>query len=237
MDDVKTWQAIDMALAVAAAVIVAYGVLVLGWSPFIVVMLYWFENVVIGVFNVAKILLAGVRVGPAGVAGAVAASAFFTVHYGLFTLGHGVLLAQLFGSAELGRSAMDGGLFGALGAVLHHLLTERESWLAMIAIIAAPVGLFLQWSVSTRELPPPLNELMSAPYGRIIVLHITLIGGAFLMQALQAPKVGALLLVVLKLAYDLFSLKRDRRLQEETEAQVRVRRLLVFGRRKLDGRP
>ena len=31
MDEVKTWQAIDMALAVAAAVIVAYGVLMLGW--------------------------------------------------------------------------------------------------------------------------------------------------------------------------------------------------------------
>mgnify|MGYP003418004103 CR=1 FL=1 len=63
MDDVKTWQAIDMALAVAAAVIVAYGVLMLGWSVFVVIALFWFENVLIGVLNVAKMLITGAQSG------------------------------------------------------------------------------------------------------------------------------------------------------------------------------
>ena len=63
MDEVKTCQAVDMALAVAAAVIVAYGVLMLGWSVFVVIALFWFENVLIGVLNVAKMLITGAQSG------------------------------------------------------------------------------------------------------------------------------------------------------------------------------
>ena len=228
---------LDAVLVSASAAVIGWGVLALGWSPFIVIMLYWFENVVIGVFSLAKILLTGAHLGAASLVGVLSTGVFFIVHYGMFTVGHGVLLVQLFGSTELGRGATDGSLFAPLGATLHYLLSDREGWLAVIAIIAVHAGLFIQWSLRTRELPTALNELIRAPYGRIIVLHITLIAGAFLMQAFHAPKFGALLLIALKLAYDLVSLKRDRRLQDEAAAHVRVRRLLVFGRRKLDGRP
>ena len=96
---------LDRALALASAAVLAWGVLALGWSPFVVMMLFWFENVVIGVANVAKMLVAGARLGGLGLAGAVAASAFFTVHYGMFTAVHGVFVVLLFGTAELGRSA------------------------------------------------------------------------------------------------------------------------------------
>ena len=61
-----------------------------------------------------------------------------------------------------------------------------------------------------REAPPPLKELMGAPYGRIMILHVTLIASGFLVQALGSPVAGALLLVGLKLAYDLVTLRRDR---------------------------
>lgn len=227
---------LDAVLVSASAAVIGWGVLALGWSPFIVIMLYWFENVVIGVLNLAKILLTGARLGAVGLAGALGIGVFFIVHYGMFTAGHGVLLVQLFGSTELGSGATGGSLLGPLGATLHYLVSDREGWLAVIAIVALHAGLFIQWSLRTRELPTALNELMLAPYGRIIVLHITLIAGAFLMHVFHAPRSGALLLIALKLAYDLVSLKRHRRLQDEAAAHVRARRLLVFGRRNLNGR-
>ena len=59
MEDARKWRSIDLTLAVAAAVIVAYGILFLDWSVFVVVALFWFENVVIGVLNVAKMLVTG----------------------------------------------------------------------------------------------------------------------------------------------------------------------------------
>ena len=106
----KTSPRIDAALAVVSAAIIAYGVLVLRWPVFIVMALFWFENFVIGGFNVLRMLVSGVRMGPAGLVGACAMSAFFTLHYGLFTAVHGTFVVMLFGIAELGREAMNGGL-------------------------------------------------------------------------------------------------------------------------------
>lgn len=44
---------------------------------------------------------------------------------------------------------------------------------------------------------------MFAPYGRIIILHITIIVSGILIAMLKLPILGALLLVALKLAFDI----------------------------------
>jgi len=238
MTNERAAAAVDLVLALASAAVIAWGVLVLGWSPFVVMMLFWFENVVIGVLNVVRILVAGARLGGAvGLAGAIAVSAFFIVHYGLFTAVHGLFVVMLFGGAELGRDAMDGGLSAPLFAMLHYLFAERDGWLAALAIVLLHLNGLVQWLTRTRELPPALNDLMSSPYGRILILHVTLIASGFLIQALKAPVAGALLLVGLKLAHDLVTLGRDRRKDEDRLAQEKARRLLVIGRRELDERP
>ena len=228
---------LDLALALATAAVIAWGVLALDWSPFVVMLLFWFENVVIGGFNVAKMLATGLRLGAAGLAGAIALSAFFTVHYGLFTAVHGLFVVVLFGGAEVGRGAMDGGLAGPLAAMVDSLFAGRDGWLAVLAIVLVHLSGFVQWLARTREAPPPLKDLMGAPYGRIVILHVTLIASGFLVQALQAPVAGALLLVGLKLAYDLVTLGRDRAKEEEHEAREKARRLMVTGRRQPDERP
>ena len=226
-------RGLDTALAIASAAVISYGVLFLGWSVFVVMALFWFENVVIGGFNVLRILVSGVRLGVGGMIGAVFMAAFFTVHYGLFTAVHGVFVVMLFGMPELGREAMNGGLSGPLSQMLHRLFANSEGWLAVIVILAAHAVSFVQWSFATRELPTPLKDLMAAPYGRIVVLHITLIAAGFLIQALHAPVLGVLLLVALKLAYDLITLRRGASQQEEREAQVRAHDLLFVGRRNM----
>jgi hypothetical protein len=230
MTQARAVAAVDLALALATAAVIAWGVLVLGWSPFVVMLLFWFENVVIGVFNVVKMLATGLRIGAVGLLGALALSAFFTVHYGLFTAVHGTFVVLLFG-AELGREAMNGGLAGPLGAMLHHLFAERDGWLAVAALVLLHLSGFVQWLVRTRERPPPLKDLMGAPYGRIMILHVTLIASGFLVQALNAPVAGALLLVGLKLAYDLVTLGQERRREEDPTAQVKGRDALIPGRR------
>jgi Family of unknown function (DUF6498) len=224
---------VDAALAIVSAAIIAYGVLALDWPVFIVMALFWFENVVIGGFNVLRMLVSGVRLGPVGLIAACAMSAFFTLHYGVFTAVHGVFVVMLFGTSELGREAMNGGLLGPLQHMLGRLITNRDGWLAMLAIVVVQGAAFVRWSIETREVPTPLKELMGAPYGRIMVLHVTLIAGGFLVMSLHAPVLGALLLVALKLAYDLMTLKREPRTQAEHAAQVNARRLLVIGRRNL----
>jgi hypothetical protein len=195
--------------------------------------LFWFENVVIGGMNVLRMLLSGMRMGATGVIGALFTGAFFTVHYGLFTAVHGVFVVMLFGRPDMGRNAMDGGLTGPLIRMVERLVDDRAAWLAMLAIIAVQAANFVQWAVATRDQPTPLKELMGAPYGRIMVLHVTLIAGGFLVMSLHAPVLGALLLIALKLAYDLVTLRRVPRAQQETVAPLDARQLLAIDRRNL----
>jgi hypothetical protein len=227
---------VDAALAAASAVVIAWGVLVLGWSPFVVMALFWFENVVVGVCNVVRMLVTGARLGTGGMIGGIALAAFFTVHYGLFTTVHGMFVALLFGSGELGRGATDGGLAGPVLAMARYLLAERDGWLAALAIVLVHASGLAQWLVRTREAPPALKELMGAPYGRIVILHVTLIASGFLVQALKAPVAGALLLVGLKLGYDLMVLRRAQRADGGPDPQP-VTSLPGIGRRTLNERP
>lgn len=227
------WWWLDASLAIGTAAVLAYGVLVLGWPVFAVMALFWFENVVIGGFNVAKMLVSGTRLGAAGLIGALALAAFFTVHYGMFTAVHGVFVIALFGG-ELGQGAMSAGLFAPLFRMLDHLLASGDGGLAAAAIVALHAAGFVRWWLDTRAAPTPLKELMGAPYGRIVVLHITLIAGAFLVQALKAPVAGALLLIALKLGWDLVTLKRAQRPAEFAAAGAPV---WPLSRRKADERP
>ncbi|HTN49640.1 MAG TPA: DUF6498-containing protein [Burkholderiaceae bacterium] len=198
---------LDAALAILSAAIIAYGVLALGWPVFVVMALFWFENVAIGGFNVLRMLVSGARLGGTGLLGALFMAAFFTVHYGLFTAVHGVFVVMFFGGAEM-RDAMQGGLTGPLLQMGERLLTDRQNWIALLAIVAVHAVAFLQWLAATRDRPPSPRELMGAPYGRIVVLHLTLIAFGFLVMVLKTPVLGALLLIALKLAYDLLALPR-----------------------------
>ena len=206
MDDANKWRTIDIVLAVLAAVIVAYGVLVLQWSVFVVIALFWFENVVIGIFNVAKMLITGARSGyTASMIAALALSAFFTVHYGMFTAVHGVFIVGLFGEPELGRSV--NGLFAPLSRMIGYLLADRDGWLAAVLITVLQGAAFARWLGTAGNQIVALPSLMFAPYGRIVILHITIIVSGVLVLALKAPVAGALLLVTLKLLFDLKPVK------------------------------
>jgi hypothetical protein len=220
-------RGIDAVLAVASALVIAWGVLALDWPVFFVMALFWFENVVIGGFNVLRMLLSGLRSGGAGILAALAMAAFFTLHYGMFTAVHGVFVVALFGVPELGRDAMNGGLAAPALRMVESLMADRAGWLAMLAVVAVQAVSFVQWSMATRASPTPLKELMGAPYGRIMVLHVSLIAGAFLLQALRSPVAGVLLLVALKLAYDLMAIGRGR----QAEAPAALPRLPVAARR------
>ena len=72
------------------------GVLFLGWTVFPLVLLYWLENLVVGGFNVTKLLLTQPRQ-PAYWLGKAFLVPFFLVHFGGFTYIHGVLVVAFFG--------------------------------------------------------------------------------------------------------------------------------------------
>lgn len=194
---------LDLAAAILTAGVIAAGVLFYDWPVFTVLALYWVENVVIGVFNVIRMLIAGARTGQ--VAGGVGMAGFFAVHYGFFCAGHAVFLLALFGQAE------NVSLFGAVGTVFERVSVGLFGGVAVLAIVASALFDTLRWSAAPddTEQAKLLSKLMAEPYGRIVVLHVVLLGGGFLLQLLHAPALAALLLVALKLAYDVRRLRRQ----------------------------
>ena len=84
-------------LAVDLLPIVA--VIAFGWGATPLVALYWLENLVIGVFTVARMIgTAFANVG--NLLGALFMAPFFTVHYGGFCYGHGVFLSVFAGQDD-----------------------------------------------------------------------------------------------------------------------------------------
>ncbi|MGE0596516.1 MAG: DUF6498-containing protein [Hyphomonadaceae bacterium] len=192
------------ALAVNAIPIV--GVMFWGWSAFALILLYWLENVVVGVRTLLSMAASGVTKGWLGL-GLVFLLPFFTLHYGLFTFVHGVFVMAMFGGAEMAQLNVDTP-FGLAG-VVSALFREHPNLLIGFAAIAAWQGVhFIVWLARGEAgRSDPITQ-MSAPYPRIITLHITIIFGGFLLMLLGWPVLGVLALAVMKTLFDVGEARR-----------------------------
>ena len=107
MDRLIAWYRVSSSVGAVVALILAnaiplLGVLFLGWNVWLLLIVYWLENGIVGAFNVLKILraegpadpTATVRIGgrPGSMAGRTGVAGFFLIHYGLFWLVHGVFV-------------------------------------------------------------------------------------------------------------------------------------------------
>lgn len=182
-----------------------FGVWFFDWSIFDVVFLYWAENVVIGVINILRMAVANpqpVDQGSLQLAMRRASGGakfflipFFAVHYGMFCYGHQIFLVDLFGD---GRSLMD-------------VLADSVIWLGIAGIAASHLYSFVTNFLMAGEYRrTDAKALMIRPYGRIVVLHVTIIIGSFLYQALGEPILLLLVLIVIKTLMDLKQHGRER---------------------------
>ena len=115
---------------VLANLIPIYGVLALGWEVFPIMLLFWLENVVIGAFNVLKMLLSEPQ-DRAKWLGKLFLVPFFCVHYGMFTLVHGVFVLGFFGGAF-----RQGAPFPSWSDVAH-MIGEQHLWYAVLALVVS----------------------------------------------------------------------------------------------------
>lgn len=230
----KSASAIALLLA---NVLPAAGVLFWGWEAFYVVFLYWFENLIVGAFNILRMISAspGPRDQVAGgsptasLIGAHAAKVFmvpfFTVHYGMFCLVHGVFVFALFGR-ESGtitpppghRGGLFSGVFGAIDEVV-----TPEVLLCLVGLIISHGYSFLANYLGKGEYKTtPLPALMMRPYPRIVVIHIAILFGAFISMSFGSPIGIMLLLIALKTILDLILHEREHRKAQERLAASTV---------------
>lgn len=221
MERLVAWYRVGSSYAAVVALILAnlvplVGVLWFGWDVWGILIIYWLENGIYGLFNVLKMRraegqedgspeavaetrrrLSGYRVNgrPASGTDKAALIPFFIMHYGIFWVVHGVfvLTLPLFDFTGAGDEP-------DFGATLNPLF-----------ILFALIGLFISHGLSYRlnyigrreYLRTTAARQMFAPYGRLVVLHVTIIFGAVLIGVTGAPAAAIVVLVLIKIVLDL----------------------------------
>lgn len=202
-DPPKTWP---VAVAIAINLIPIVGILVWGWSAFALILLYWLENVIIGVRNVLSMWASAIVSGGLMLPAAAFFSAFFTFHYGLFCFVHGMFVVSLFGAADNG-AFMGDSLFDLAGAVGGLFAANMNLAIGFASIVLWQIVQFILFLVRGDASRTNPLELMGAPYPRIIVLHVAIIFGGFLLMALNVPAAGYVILALVKTAYDVAEIR------------------------------
>jgi len=173
-----------------------FGVLYWGWEIFPIMLLYWSENVIVGFYNVLRLATCRPEEKYSWL-GKIFFIPFFIVHYGGFTAGHGVFVAAIFSQNATGYS----GGFSPLEIL--RFIVENKLFLAIAALFVSHGYSFVANYLGKGEYEKAdVQTLMMQPYRRVIVLHITIIIGGFLMMALNSPFIGLLFFILFKTFMD-----------------------------------
>ncbi|MBU8540278.1 DUF6498-containing protein [Falsiroseomonas tokyonensis] len=191
----KTPLLASSAALVLANLVPLAGALLGYWSSFELMLLFWAENIVIGLFQILRMATV---LGMRREREVLALIPFFAMHYGLFTYVHGFFLVLLFGGGltlDAAVGLLGGGLlWPVLGLVASHGLSFALNF----------------WGAGEWRSVAP-NALMKQPYGRVVLLHLVIMAGGFIALALQDATIALALLVLAKIAVDLRAHWREHR--------------------------
>jgi hypothetical protein len=198
----SAWRRPSVIALLAANFIPLVCVIAFEWDVFPLMLLFWTENLIIGGFNILK-MLACQTGGTSAALSKLFLVPFFTVHYGMFTLVHGVFVVTLFGGGTNHSGLGPDMIFAAL--------REQQLVVPVLALaVSHGVSFATNYLRRGEYRTVTLPQLMFQPYGRIVILHVTILGGGFLMLALKSPTLGLAFLVVVKCVVDLVSHLRER---------------------------
>lgn len=130
---------------------------------------------------------------------------FFSFHYGLFCLVHGVFVFALLGKDGLASGVMTSGgsLMEELSGLIHGALDAGGVWAAAGLLASHLFSFFTNYLGKGEYRRTAVPVLMMAPYGRIVVLHVAILFGAFATMALGSPVYLLVILIVGKILLDL----------------------------------
>lgn len=178
---------LTLALANISSLIAAF---VLQWDVYELMLLFWFESAIIGLFCIIKIiyqtsLIAGIPL-----------SIFFCVHFGGFMFGHFIFIYTIFGDG------MNSGFHPSQVPALV-LASFPIVWVGISALLLSHLYSFIVNYLGRKEyMHKSAFDYFMYPYGRIMIMHVTLIFSGILALFLH-KFLGIVLLVALKTVTDI----------------------------------
>lgn len=189
---------VSMLALIAANLAPLFGVLFGGWKLDEVLVLYWAESAVIGFYTLLKMAVVGRW-------WTLFSGLFFVGHFGGFMAVHLLFIYGMFVRAANVWSA-DPGAIEALTTLFTPL------WPALLVLFLSHGVSFALNFIARREYQrTTVSKLMSAPYGRIVVMQFTLIFGGWVVMLLKDPLPALVLLIALKVTADLRAHYGERR--------------------------
>lgn len=206
---------ISAVILIIANLVPLYGALFAGWNVFSIMILYWLESAIIGLFNILKMNKAegsiieqvgGLKIAESTLNGRSIRELsqspfsaktffipFFFMHYGMFMLVHLIFLVVFFGVMPAANGTphvfdLWGITLGFLSLLLSHAVSYKTNFIDQQEYKVVSVG-----------------QLFISPYPRIIVMHLTIILGGMLAMSTGQSATGLALLIVLKIIADLGS--------------------------------
>jgi Family of unknown function (DUF6498) len=151
----------DARWVIAANVIPVAGVLFFGWHALSLVVFYWIENVVIGVFNAVKILIAGATKDAAQRIFSIVLVPFFCFHYGMFCFVHGVFVFAIFTISDAFRdgAAPPGDPFDLPARVGELLAADNNLLWAVALLVAVQAGAFVVFWLAGKSGARPIRRV------------------------------------------------------------------------------
>ena len=165
------------------------GVLFFGWSVSTILILYWSENVIIGFYNIIKMALAKGEVRSKQTYERLFLIGFFIVHFGIFTFGHAAFVFSFFGT--------DNPSFQSLLPALLPLF------------ISHGVSMFMHFIKNKEYKRVSFDKLFFQPYKRVVIMHLTIVFGAWIATAFNLPSLVLVVLILLKISVDIFFHKKE----------------------------
>lgn len=165
------------------------GVMFFGWSVATILILYWSENVIIGFYNVIKMALAKGEARRQQTNQRFFLIGFFIVHFGIFTFGHAAFVFSFLGTEN-----------PSFNSLLPALLP---------LFISHGVSMFVHFIKNGEYRRVSFETLFFQPYKRVVIMHLTIIFGAWISLALNLPSMVLVVLIFLKISVDIFFHRKE----------------------------
>lgn len=178
---------------VIANLIPLFGVLFLGWNLLHIMLIYWTESAIVGFYNVIRMLV----INPAKSTFLVP---FFCFHFGMFMFVHLIFIATL--------TSFPGILTGSppKSGFLLNIESIKNLLLPVAALfISHSISLFTNFFKREEYKKRTIQQQMFIPYRRIIVMHLTLIFGAFIIIPTGQPMLLIALMTIIKTILDVMA--------------------------------